>query len=37
VERDAERTAFAKACGYLNYQPLAKWGAHLAGAAAGVV
>jgi ATP-binding cassette subfamily B protein len=37
VERDAERLAFAKACAYLNYKPLAKWSAHVAGAGAAVV
>jgi ATP-binding cassette, subfamily B, bacterial len=36
VERDADRTAFAKACTYLNYNSTAKWAAHAAGAAAGI-
>ncbi len=37
VERDAESAAFAKACAYLNYKPVAKWGAHVTGAGAGFV
>jgi ATP-binding cassette subfamily B protein len=37
VEREAERTAFAKACGYLNYHPAAKWSAHVAAACTGLV
>ena len=30
MERENERTAFAKACAYLNYSPGAKWTAHVA-------
>ena len=37
MDREAERIAFAKACGYLNYHPWAKWLAHLAGAGTGLV
>jgi ATP-binding cassette, subfamily B, bacterial len=31
VEREPERTAFAKACAYLNYNPVAEWTAYAAG------
>ena len=31
MERDDERTAFAKACAYLNYSRAAQWTAHAAG------
>ncbi len=31
MERDDERTAFAKACAYLNYNRAAQWTAHAAG------
>jgi ATP-binding cassette subfamily B protein len=31
VESEPERTAFAKACAYLNYNPVAEWTAYLAG------
>ena len=34
---EAERTAFAKACAYLNYSPVAKWCAHLAAVGTGLV
>jgi ATP-binding cassette subfamily B protein len=37
VERQAERDAFAKACAYLNYSPVAKWTAHVAGVGTGLV
>ena len=37
VVREAERNAFAKACGYLNYNAAAKWSAHVAGALTAVV
>jgi ATP-binding cassette subfamily B protein len=37
VARAAERIAFTKACGYLNYYPTAKWSAHLAAACTGLV
>jgi ATP-binding cassette subfamily B protein len=37
VERDAERQAFAKAAGYLNYYPTAKWVALAAGAASALL
>ena len=37
MDSDDDRTAFAKACAYLNYNSSAKWSAHAAGAAAGVV
>jgi ATP-binding cassette subfamily B protein len=37
VEREAERSAFAKACGYLNYNSTAKWLAHAAAACTGLV
>ncbi len=37
MDREAERIAFAKACGYLNYHPVAKWSAHLAAACTGLV
>jgi ATP-binding cassette subfamily B protein len=37
VEREAERAAFTKACTYLNYNPTAKWSAHVAGAVSGFV
>ena len=30
MERQSERTDFAKACAYLNYSPRAKWTAHVA-------
>jgi ATP-binding cassette subfamily B protein len=31
VESEPERTAFAKACAYLNYHPVAEWTAYIAG------
>jgi ATP-binding cassette subfamily B protein len=37
VDNEAEPHAFAKACTYLNFSALAKWSAHLAGAASAVV
>jgi ATP-binding cassette subfamily B protein len=37
VERDAERQAFAKAAGYLNYYPTAKWVSIVAGAVSAFV
>jgi ABC-type multidrug transport system fused ATPase/permease subunit len=37
VPSEAERTAFAKACAYLNYSPVAKWCAHLAAVGTGLV
>jgi ATP-binding cassette subfamily B protein len=37
VEREAERAAFAKACAYLNYSPVAKWTAHVAAVGTGIV
>ena len=37
MDREAERTAFAKACAYLNYNRFAKWSAHAAAAGTGVV
>jgi ATP-binding cassette subfamily B protein len=37
VERDAERQAFAKAAGYLNYYPGAKWVSIVAGVASAFV
>jgi ATP-binding cassette subfamily B protein len=37
VERDAERQAFAKAATYLNYYPVAKWTALVAGAASALI
>jgi ABC-type multidrug transport system fused ATPase/permease subunit len=37
LERDPERDAFAKACSYLNYSPVAKWTAHVAAAGTGLV
>jgi ATP-binding cassette subfamily B protein len=37
VDRDAEQTAFDKACAYLNYNATAKWLAYLAAAGTGVV
>jgi ATP-binding cassette subfamily B protein len=36
-ERAADRAAFAKACAYLNYSPVAKWTAHIAAVATGLV
>ncbi len=32
MESEPERTAFAKACAYLNYNPVAEWTAYIAGA-----
>ncbi|HEY7156374.1 MAG TPA: ABC transporter ATP-binding protein [Gemmataceae bacterium] len=37
MDREAERTAFAKACAYLDYKKAAKWTAHLAAVGTGVV
>jgi ATP-binding cassette subfamily B protein len=37
VDRQAESTAFAKACTYLDYRKAAKWTAHLAGAGTALV
>src|SRR6516165_898189 len=37
MDREAERAAFAKACAYLNYKPVAKWSAHAAAVGTGVV
>jgi len=37
MDRQAEQTAFAKACAYLNYKKWAKWTAHAAAAGTGVV
>ena len=37
MDREAERTAFAKACAYLNYNRAAKWTAHAAAAGTGLV
>ncbi len=37
MDRQAEPTAFAKACAYLNYKKGAKWTAHAAAAGTGVV
>ncbi len=37
MERNEERTAFAKACAYLNYNPAAQWTAHIAGVASCLV
>jgi ATP-binding cassette, subfamily B, bacterial len=36
-EQQPRESAFAKACSYLNFNSAARWGAHLAGAGAGVV
>jgi ATP-binding cassette, subfamily B, bacterial len=37
VDREAEGTAFAKACAFLKFHPVALWTAYVAAAAAGVV
>src|SRR5262249_6487221 len=37
VERDAERSAFAKACAFLNYNPTAKWLSHIAAVGSGIL
>ncbi len=37
MDRQAEPTAFAKACAYLNYKQGAKWTAHVAAAGTGLV
>jgi ATP-binding cassette, subfamily B, bacterial len=37
MDREADRSAFAKACAYLNYNRGAKWSAHAAAAGTGVV
>ena len=37
MDRQAESSAFAKACAYLNYKQGAKWAAHLAAAGTGLV
>ncbi len=37
MESEPERTAFAKACAYLNYNPVAEWTAYIAGGASCLV
>ena len=37
MERAAAPDTFAKACGYLNYSPVAKWTAHVAAVASAIV
>jgi ATP-binding cassette subfamily B protein len=37
MDRQAEQSAFAKACAYLNYKKAAKWTAHAAGAGTGII
>ncbi len=37
MDRQAENAAFAKACSYLNFSPVAKWLAYICGALTGFV